>query len=279
MTDRAPQNGPRRLWRIGSVRLLPVLLLVLGGAWYMLGPTLRAGLNTGEATAAEATAGMSKDEFERRVHDYLIAHPEVIGEAVNRLEALQREQEAKQAQVVLKSRADQVFHDPDDPVGGNPNGDATLVEFFDYNCPYCKRMAPVMTQAEAADPKLRIVYKEFPILGPSSLFAAKTALAANKQGKYVAFHRALYELRGPVDEAKVLEVAKVVGLDVARLKADMQAPEISAGLDKNIKLAQALGINGTPGFVIGDNVFTGATDLKSLQATIAAARKLPVTGR
>lgn len=279
MTDQAPQRGPKRLWRIGSFRLLAVLLLLLGGAWYMLGPTLRAGLNVGEATAAETTAGMSKEEFERRVHDYLIAHPEVIGEAINRLEALQREQEAKQAQVTLNSHADQVFHDPDDPVGGNPNGDATLVEFFDYNCPYCKRMAPIMRQAEAADPKLRIVYKEFPILGPNSLFAAKAALAANKQGKYVAFHRGLYELRGPVDEAKVLEVAKAVGLDVARLKADMQAPEISARLDRNIKLAQALGINGTPGFAIGDSVFTGATDLKSLQATIAASRKLPVSGR
>lgn len=279
MTEGAPQDNPKRFRRIGGFWFVPVILILLGGAWYTLAPNFRWGLNAGQATAAEPVAGMSKEEFERRVHDYLIAHPEVISEAINRLEARQREQEARQAHATLKLHADQVFRDPNDPVGGNLQGDATLVEFFDYNCPYCKRMAPIMTQAEAADPQLRIVYKEFPILGPNSLFAAKAALAANKQGKYVAFHRALYELRSPVDEGKVLEVAKTVGLDVARLKADMQAPEISARLDQNIKLAQALGINGTPGFAIGDNVFTGATNLKSLQAAIAAARKSPVTSR
>ena len=279
MTEGAAQNNPRRSRRISGIWFVPLILILLGGAWYSLAPNLGGGLSIGQATAAEVAPGMSKEEFERRVHDYLIAHPEVIGEAINRLETRQREQEAKQAQATLKLHADQVFRDPNDPVSGNPQGDATLVEFFDYNCPYCKRMAPIMTQAETADPRLRIVYKEFPILGPDSLFAAKAALAAAKQGKYVAFHRALYEARGHVDESKVFDVAKQLGLDVARLKADMQAPEIGARLDQNIKLAQALGINGTPGFAIGDNVFTGATDLKSLQATIAAARKSPATSR
>ncbi len=279
MIEGVPQNGPKRPWWISGFWFVPVILILLGGAWYALAPNVRWVSSAGEATAADANAGMSKEQFERRVHDYLIAHPEVIGEAINRLEVRQREQEAKQAGATLKLHADQVFRDPDDPIGGNPKGDVTLVEFFDYNCPYCKRMAPIMTQAEAADPRLRIVYKEFPILGPNSLFAAKAALAANKQGKYVAFHRALYEVRGPVDDAKVLEAAKSVGLDVARLKVDMQAPEIGARLDQNIKLAQALGINGTPGFAIGDNVFTGASDLKSLQAAVAAARKSPAMSR
>jgi protein-disulfide isomerase len=109
------------------------------------------------------------------------------------------------------------------------------------------------------------------------VFAAKAALAANKQGKYVAFHRALYELRGPVDESKVLGLAKVAGLDVDRLKVDMQDPDISARLAKNIELAQTLGITGTPGFAIGDKVFNGATDLKWLQAMIAEARRLSAT--
>ena len=275
MNEEVPQNSAKHSRWISGFWFVPVILMLLGGAWYSLAPNIGGGLSIGQATAAEVAAAMSKEEFERRVHDYLIAHPEVIGEAINRLEARQRDQEAKQAQATLKLHADQVFRDPNDPVSGNPLGDATLVEFFDYNCPYCKRMAPIMTQAETADPRLRIVYKEFPILGPDSLFAAKAALAAAKQGKYVAFHRALYQARGHVDESKVLDVAKQVGLDVARLKADMQAPEIGARLEENIKLAQALGINGTPGFAIGDNVFTGATDLKSLQAAIAAARKSP----
>src|SRR5262249_35983485 len=148
----------------------------------------RSGQNAVEASAA--LVNMPKDEFERRVHDYLLAHPEIVGEAINRLEAKQREQEVARGRAALKSQADQVFRDPADPVSGNPSGDVTLVEFFDYNCPYCKQMAPIMAQPEESDPRLRIVYKEYPILGPGSILAAKAALAADKQGKYVAFHRA-----------------------------------------------------------------------------------------
>ena len=129
-----------------------------------------------------------------------------------------------------------------------------------------------MTQAEAADPKLRIVYKEFPILGADSTFAAKAALAANKQGKYVDFHRALYQVRGHVDEAKVLEAAGTVGLDIARMKADMQDKAIGSVLEKNNQLGQTLHITGTPGFVVGDEITTGARDFEALQALITKAR-------
>ena len=275
MTELAsPSRLKRSLWVAGWL-LMPLILITAIGALFVLDPRVRWVLDVDKAMAAEATATMSRDEFERRVHEYLLEHPEAVGEAINRLEAQQREQEAKQGQVALQSHVDEVFRDPNDPVGGNSKGDATLVEFFDYNCPYCKQMASVMTQAEMADPQLRVVYKEFPILGPDSQFAAKAALAANKQGKYIAFHRALYQARGHVDENKVLEAAKTVGLDIARLKADMQTPEIAARLDKNIDLARALGINGTPGFAIGDKVFTGATDLKSLQTVVEASRKSP----
>ena len=278
MTERAPRNPRRPLRVIGWLALLLILIAAIG-ALFVLDPGIRWGRGLGEAVAAEATATMSKDEFDRRVHEYLLAHPEAVAEAINRLEAQQRDQESKQGQAALQSHADEVFRDAGDPVGGNRTGDATLVEFFDYNCPYCKQMAAVMTQTELGDPRLRIVYKEFPILGPDSLFAAKAALAANKQGKYVAFHRALYQVRGHVDASKVLEIAKTAGLDIERLKADMQMPEIGTQIDKNIKLAQALGINGTPGFAIGDKILVGATDLKSLQATIAAARKDQKTSR
>lgn len=279
MTELAPRKRPKRPLGMIGVVLLLLALLGAAGAWIVLDPGARWAHYLGEAVAAETSTAMSKSEFEQRVRAYLLEHPEVIGEAINRLEVRQREQDAKLGQATLQSHADAVFRDANDPVGGNLKGDATLVEFFDYNCPYCKQMASVMIQAEAADPMLRVVYKEFPILGPDSLFAAKAALAANKQGKYVAFHRALYQLRGHVDQSKVLEAAKAVGLDIARLKADMQAPEITARLDQNIKLAQALGINGTPGFAIGDRVFTGATDLKSLQTVIEASRKSPGTTR
>jgi protein-disulfide isomerase len=175
-------------------------------------------------------------------------------------------------QTALKSRADEVFRDPDSPVGGNPNGDVTLVEFFDYNCPYCRQVAPLLLEAVAADPRLRVVFKEFPILGPNSVFAAKAALAAHKQGNYLAFHDGLMKSHGALDERKVLEAAAAAGLDVDRLKTDMEAPTIQALLDRNLDLGRALRLNGTPGFVVGDGVFAGARDLKGLQALISAAR-------
>lgn len=278
MTETTPHNKQKCSLRVIGM-IVPIILIAATAGWLALSQRFQLIRHFGEAAAAEVSVDMTKDEFGRRVKEYLLEHPEVIAEAINRLEARQRDQEAKLAKAALQSHADEVFRDPEDPVSGNPNGDATLVEFFDYNCPYCKAMAPVMTQAENADPKLRIVYKEFPILGPNSLFAAKAALAANKQGKYVALHRALYQVRGHVDENAVLQVAKSIGLDLPRLKKDMQAPEIGARIDKNMKLARILGINGTPGFAIGDKVLSGAMDLQSVQATIAAARKSAATDR
>jgi protein-disulfide isomerase len=266
MTD-LPHEHPSRRVKIAAASLALVMLIGLIGAWLTFRPDLRW---THQSTGV--ASGMPQDEFEARVRTYLLSHPEVIADAINALEARQGEQVVADAKAALKSRGDELFRDADSPVGGNPNGDVTLVEFFDYNCPYWRMMAPEMTEAEAADPQLRIVYKEFPILGPNSVFAAKAALAAQKQGKYVALHRALYQARAQVDEMKVLEVAGQIGLDVDRMKTDMQAPAVQALLEKNAALAQALQITGTPGFVIGDQIATGAIDLKSLQSLIRGAR-------
>lgn len=248
--------------------LLPLLLLGAFGAWLVFDPGFRWGRQM-----SNVVADMPKDEFDRRVRDYLLGHPEVIMQSVNQLETRQRSNEETEVQTILKSHADEIFRDPASPVGGNPSGNVSLVEFHDYNCPYCRQMMPIMTKAEEDDPQLRVVYKEFPILGPNSTFAAKAALAAHKQAKYVAFHRALYEVRGAVEPNKIMDVAAKLGLDVARLKADMEDPAIEAAIDKNLALAQTLRINGTPGFVIGDQILRGATDLKTLQAWIRAARE------
>jgi protein-disulfide isomerase len=248
--------------------LMPCLatIAIIMGLWLADLPSLHL---ERAAVAAEGQQGqIPQDEFEQWVRNYLLAHPE----ALSRLEAKQGELQAAAAKAALKSHEAEVFQDPDSPVGGNPGGNVTLVEFFDYNCPYCRAMTPLVAKAEAADPQLRIVYKEFPILGQGSVFAAKAALAAHKQGKYVAFHRALYQVRGQVDETKVIEVAASVGLDVSRLKADMQDAAIEATLEKNLKLAQALQINGTPGFVTVNEVKTGAVDLEGLKALIGKAR-------
>ena len=251
--------------RILTWWVLPIFALGIVGIWSAKSPDLHIG-------SAAFASEMSQAEFEQRVRAYLLEHPEVIGEALERLQTKQAEQGVAAAKATLKAHAAEVFHDPDSPVGGNPSGDVSLVEFFDYNCPYCKMMTPLISQAETADPQLRIVYKEFPILGSGSVLAAKAALAANKQGKYEVFHRALYQERGHVDEAQVLAVATAVGIDVGRMKADMQDKAIERQLEKNGALGQALQITGTPGFVIGEQVTTGAMDMKSLQSLIGSAR-------
>ena len=247
-----------------------ILVFALIGAvvaWFLLDPGFRSERST------ESVAGdMPQDEFDRRVHDYLLANPEVIVGAVQRLKARQQTAEEGEGQTVLAERGEEVFRDPASPVGGNLEDDVTLVEFFDYNCPYCRRVAPVMLEAEATDPQLRIVYKEFPILGPDSKFAAKAALAAHRQGRYAPFHKALMQAEGAVDEALVLAVAAEVGLDLERLKADMQDPGIAQAIDRNLELAVALRINGTPGFVVGKQILRGAADLATLQELIRQAR-------
>lgn len=260
MTDKTTSK------RIISWLIVPLVLVGAVAAWLAFDP----GFRWGHQSTTVAT-DVPKDEFERRVRDFLMGHPEVIMQAVDQLQTSQRANEETEVQTVLKSRANEVFRDG--PTGGNLNGDVTLVEFFDYNCPYCRQMVPVMTEAEGADPQLRVVYKEFPILGPNSVFAAKAALAAHKQGKYVAFHRALYQVRGAVDPSKAMEAAAAVGLDIERLKTDMEDSAIQAAIDKNLALAQALRINGTPGFVAGDQILRGAVDLKALQALIRDARE------
>jgi protein-disulfide isomerase len=249
---------------------LGVLVLALIGAaaaWYLLDPGFRSARD-----ASSASTDLPKDEFERRVRAYILDHPEVILESVERMQARRQAVETSEAQAVLKARTDEVFRDPASPVGGNVDGDVTLVEFFDYNCPYCRRVAPVMAEAEAADPRLRIVYKEFPILGPNSVYVAKAALAAHRQGRYAAFHKALMQAKGTADQGAALAAAAAVGLDVERLKADVNDPAIQAAIDRNLALAQALRINGTPGFVVGDQIVRGATDLGTLQDLIRKAR-------
>ncbi|MER9850627.1 DsbA family protein [Mesorhizobium sp. M0106] len=221
---------------------------------------------------AIAAGEMSQDQFDQRIHDYILAHPEVLVQSLQSLDARQREAATKEAKAALKDKADEIFRDPASPIGGNAEGDVTMVEFFDYNCPYCRQVAPIMAQAMADDPQLKIVYKEFPILSTDSVFASKAALAAVRQGKYMAFHKALYAVKTRVTEAVVLKVAADVGLDVAKLKTDMQQPDIQASIDRNTQLAQALKISGTPSFVVGEQIFPGATDLATMKKLIEQAR-------
>jgi protein-disulfide isomerase len=213
-----------------------------------------------------------KTAIEQIVKDYLLAHPEVLMQS---LSAYQQKQEAAEAEAqrgALISRQEDLFRNPTSPVIGNPKGDVTLVEFFDYQCGYCKAVHADVRRLLDSDGKVRLVYKEFPILGPASITAARAALAAQRQGKYDALHVALMENRGQLDDDKVFRIAGSVGLDVTQLKKDMQAPEINDILQRNLRLASELNIRGTPAFVVGDQIVPGAVSLDKLKELIAAGR-------
>jgi len=214
-----------------------------------------------------------RQQIEAIIHDYLMQHPDVLIAALRQAEdKMNRDDEVKASQAVAQHRRE-VFNDAATPVGGNPQGDVALVEFFDYRCPYCKQVEPTLESMLKQDPKLQLVYKEFPILGPASVTAARAALAAQRQGKYNAFHAAMMAARGNITDDTVYRVAGSVGLDIDKLKRDMASPEIAKTIKANKQLADALDIRGTPAFVIGDKVVPGAVDLDALKTMVADARK------
>jgi protein-disulfide isomerase len=223
---------------------------------------------------AQAFSKAQRGDIERIVHDYLVAHPEVLQEAMSELEKRQTAAEAEKHKAAVKAHAKALFSSPDQVTLGNPNGNVTFVEFFDYNCGYCKRAMSDMLTLLKNDSKLKVVLKEFPVLGPGSVEAARVAVAVRMQApqKYLEFHQKLLGGRGHADSARALAVAKEVGLDMARLEKDMKGPEVQKTLQHDFKLAEALGLNGTPSYVIGDNVIVGAIGLKGLQEKINTAR-------
>ena len=227
------------------------------------------------AQAQVQDAPKSKADVEQIVREYLLKHPEVIFEAVNKYQENQRTDEKRKTQQSLATNRQQLVADPGSPTEGSMAPDAvTVVEFFDYRCGYCKRMAPTISKFVNGS-KIRLVYKELPILGPDSLIAAKAALAAHKQkaDAYGKFHQDLMAIEGAITLAVVEKVAVKNNLDVARLRDDMEAPDVKAHIAAVQKLAESIGVNATPSFVIGNELFTGAMDEQELQAKIAGAPK------
>ena len=208
-----------------------------------------SGLSAPKETAGDAAFG-------RRVRAYLLAHPEVIQEAVQALDARQSAETAARAGESIRAHAQALNADPRDPVGGNVHGARTMVEFFDYRCPYCKVAAPQLPAFLAKHPDVRLVYKEFPILSEASEHAARAALAAARQGKYGPVHLALMKLPTLTD-ATIEQALRDNGVDLARAKADAASPAVTRQLDDVHALAAALGANGTPSFVVGDQISAG----------------------
>jgi protein-disulfide isomerase len=224
------------------------------------------------AAAQQNETLTDKGKLEQTIHDYLLAHPEVIVEALEKYQAEQEKAAAeKQAQAIVERR-EELTRAPDAPVLGNPNGNVTVVEFFDYRCPYCKTVAHSFIDLFEKDGNVRFVLKEFPILGEDSVFAAKAALAAHMQGKYREFHIALMDFKGKLTGADVRQLAAGVGIDLARLEQDMQSPAIVDSINRNLSLGEALGVRGTPAFVVGDEMIPGAISAEDMQKRIAADR-------
>src|SRR5262245_11308487 len=226
---------------------------------------------------AQSVSPQQRTAIEKIIKEYLLAHPEVQQEAMAELEKKQQVAEAEKARSAIKHHSEALFNSPRQVVLGNPQGDVTFVEFFDYNCGYCKRALSDMVELMNKDPKLKIVLKEFPVLGPSSVEAAQVAVAVRMQDKtgkkYFDFHQKLLTGRGQVDKAKALAAAKDAGLDMARIEKDMKSDEISKTLEESMKLAEALGLNGTPSYVVGNDVVIGAVGLAALSQKIQAARQ------
>lgn len=220
----------------------------------------------------ESQAAPDRAATREIIREYLLERPEVLEEAMTALRTRRQEERlARTRAAIADSRADLLSHAMS-PVSGNPDGDVTLVEFFDYACGYCKRSLSVMINLLGSDPQLRIVWKELPVLGPVSRTAARASMAAARQGRYLEFHEAVMGTRDGLSEEALLTIAGRIGLDVDRLQQDMADPEIEAYLDETNQLARKLGIEGTPAFVIGDTLVPGAVGEARLKQLIAEAR-------
>ena len=226
---------------------------------------------------AQSFSDSQRGEIERIVKDYLVAHPEVLQEVINEMEKRQTEAENVKHKEGVKQYSQALFYSPRQVTIGNRQGDVTLVEFFDYNCGYCKRALSDLLNLMKEDPKLRVVLKEFPVLGPGSVEAAQVAVAVRMQDpsgkKYLEFHQKLLGGRGQADRAHALAAAKEVGLDMARLEKDMAGDETKATIEENMRVAEALGLNGTPSYVVGEEVVVGAVGLAALKEKVGSARQ------
>ena len=226
---------------------------------------------------AQSFTGDQRGEIERIVREYLLSHPELLQEVMSELEKRQAVAEAEKHRDAVKQHSTAIFSSPRQVTLGNPQGDVTVVEFFDYNCGYCKRAMTDMMDLMKNDGKVKFVLKEFPVLGEGSVQAAQVAAAVRMQDKtggkkYLEFHQKLLTGRGPADKARALAAAKEIGMDVARIEKDIAGDEVKATLEESFKLAEALGLNGTPSYVVGSDVVIGAVGLNTLKEKVNSAR-------
>jgi protein-disulfide isomerase len=242
-----------------------------------LAPALvAAALVMPQPAAAQSFSEGQRTEIHKIVREYLLANPDLLEEVSAELTKRQAVAEAAKHASGVKKHSEVLFNSPRGVIVGNREGDVSFVEFFDYNCGFCKKAMTDMMELMKTDPKVRVVLKEFPVLGPASVEAAQVAVAVRMQDpsgkKYLDFHQRLLNSRGAIDKAKAVATAKESGLDMARLEKDMASPEVKATLEENFRIAEDIGLNGTPSYVIGDQVIVGAVGLASLKEKISIAR-------
>ncbi len=226
--------------------------------------------------AADEFTPAQKKELGSFIKDYLVNNPDVLREAIVALDKHDKQTADDERQKAVSNQANELFSSKFQATVGNPKGSATLVEFFDYNCHYCKGALPDMARLMKDDPNLKLVLKDFPVLGPGSVEAAKVASAARNQlpgDRFWAFHNKLLGMHGPIGKAEALSVARDLGLDMDRLAKDMESPEVTAGLQQVMAMANSLQINGTPSFVVGQEVVVGAVGYDQLKEKIDAVHK------
>jgi protein-disulfide isomerase len=235
---------------------------------------LLAGLTlAGTAARAASFTPEQRAEIVRIMRDALASDPSILRDAIREMQSEADAGEAKAAAAAIAANRAALFSDPADPGAGNPAGDVTIVEFYDTRCPFCRRLAPTMAALLAADPNVRVVYKDWPILGPSSLLEARVLLAAQRQGGYRRLQQQLMRATEPATRESIRAESATLGLDGARLLRDIDDPSIAARLEANANLARALGVRGTPAIVVGQRIIPGAVDLSELREAVAAARQ------
>lgn len=211
-------------------------------------------------------AGINRAATEAIVHDYLLAHPEIIPEAINGMQSREVTALLRRNRAAIETPFAGAFAGPTD-------GDVVLVEFFDYACPYCHAAHADIEALLKADPKLKVVFRDFPVLSPESNEAAMASLSAARQGRYKAFHDAMFAKPGKLSREGMIDAVRAARLDEKRTAADLASPAFKTEIKANLELGRALGLTGTPAFVVGDRILSGAVGLPALQAAIADARR------
>ncbi|OIN85212.1 MAG: hypothetical protein AUJ12_10120 [Alphaproteobacteria bacterium CG1_02_46_17] len=253
---------------MGSAAILAVMVGFCG-----VGSMAHAQSQTPASSSDLPFTESQRGAMEDFVRNFILDNPEVLIESVNRMHEKEQQQKEKEAKGALDEHRQYLYEDKAVPEIGNPKGDITIIEFFDYNCGYCKRAYDVVNKTAENDKNIKIRLIEFPILSPQSETASKWALSASKQGKYWEFHQELMSSPAPKTEENLAEMGKKLGLDVEKLKKDAEGEDIAKELEKNKEVARAMGLSGTPAFIVGDEILRGFVEYEGFKAIIADQRK------